>query len=68
VSTENSAHLNWFKSTYSSGEGGACVEVASDQGTMRIRDSKQRSGPQLAVTHGAWTEFITHVAMHVENR
>ncbi|MGW6456159.1 DUF397 domain-containing protein [Streptomyces sp. NPDC055078] len=29
MNSEQHAQLNWFKSSYSSGEGGACVEVAT---------------------------------------
>ncbi|WP_410540449.1 DUF397 domain-containing protein [Streptomyces sp. KL2] len=37
----------WFKSSYSSGEGGRCVEVAARPGTVHVRDSKDavRPGP-----------------------
>ncbi|NUL07632.1 DUF397 domain-containing protein, partial [Streptomyces lunaelactis] len=36
----NTERLNWFKSSYSSGEGGACVEVATCPATIHVRDSK----------------------------
>ncbi|MGW1878483.1 DUF397 domain-containing protein [Streptomyces sp. NPDC001975] len=48
----------WSKSSYSSGEGGECVEVAEADGTVRIRDSKARSGPVLTVTPRAWAGFV----------
>ncbi|MPY65010.1 DUF397 domain-containing protein, partial [Streptomyces spongiae] len=32
--------LEWFKSSYSSGEGGACLELAVHPTTIHIRDSK----------------------------
>lgn len=48
----------WSKSSYSSGEGGECVEVADAAGTIHIRDSKVRSGPVLTVTPQAWARFI----------
>lgn len=59
MNAEQPARLDWFKSSYSSGEGGACVEVAADGTAVRVRDSKERStGPQLAFTRGAWAWFV----------
>ncbi|WP_062207672.1 DUF397 domain-containing protein [Streptomyces sp. NBRC 109706] len=52
--------LDWHKSTYSSGSSGDCVEVASCPGTIHIRDSKNKQGPQLALPAGAWKSFLTH--------
>ena len=44
------AAYTWRKSTYSSGSQGDCVEVATCPTTIHIRDSKNRQGPQLAVS------------------
>lgn len=52
--------LSWRKSTYSSGSGDDCVEVATSPGTVHIRDSKHKCGPQLALSPTAWAGFITH--------
>ncbi|WP_073948849.1 DUF397 domain-containing protein [Streptomyces kebangsaanensis] len=59
MNTEQPARLDWFKSSYSSGEGGACVEVAAEATVVRVRDSKERSGPQLAFARSAWAGFVT---------
>jgi hypothetical protein len=48
----------WFKSSYSSGGGGECVEVAAATDGIHIRDSKVRSGPVLTVTPQAWAGFV----------
>jgi hypothetical protein len=49
----------WRKSTYSGGNGGNCVEVASNlPGVIVVRDSKGRSGPVLTFTHSEWHAFI----------
>ncbi|GAB3109981.1 hypothetical protein GCM10027160_09640 [Streptomyces calidiresistens] len=48
----------WRKSSYSSGEGGECVEVAGAVGAMHVRDSKQSAGPMLTVRPEAWTHFV----------
>ncbi|MFJ8616041.1 DUF397 domain-containing protein [Streptomyces clavifer] len=49
----------WFKSSYSSGEGGQCVEVATGVETVHIRDSKQVTGPVLSVPAAGWAQFIS---------
>ncbi|MEW2086818.1 DUF397 domain-containing protein [Streptomyces sp. NPDC005283] len=48
----------WFKSSYSSGEGGQCVEVAARPGTIHVRDSKTRTGPLLSVAPQGWAAFV----------
>ncbi|WP_078612700.1 DUF397 domain-containing protein [Streptomyces canus] len=53
-----STALQWFKSSYSSEQGGACLEVAASPGTVHIRDSKDTHGPTLTVTPGTWTSFL----------
>lgn len=50
--------LTWFKSSYSNTEGGACVEVAHTPGTIHVRDSKDKTGPQLAFAAKAWADFV----------
>jgi hypothetical protein len=47
----------WRKSTYSDGNGGDCVELASDSGTILVRDTTDRDGVALAFSAGAWQEF-----------
>lgn len=55
--------LQWFKSTYSGSEGGACLEVAyARPHTIHIRDSKNPTGPTLQVTATAWSAFIATTA------
>jgi hypothetical protein len=48
----------WRKSTYSDGNGGACIEVASADG-VAVRDTTNRDGATLGFTAEAWTEFTT---------
>ncbi|HJD82608.1 DUF397 domain-containing protein [Kitasatospora aureofaciens] len=52
------SELAWFKSSHSGTEGGACVEIALAPGTVHVRDSKDRTGPQLCFTPEAWADFI----------
>jgi hypothetical protein len=54
--------LSWHKSSYSGSQGDSCVEVAACPGTVHVRDSKDKQGPQLALTPAAWTAFVTHAA------
>ncbi|MFF0669092.1 DUF397 domain-containing protein [Streptomyces tendae] len=55
----SSPELAWFKSSYSSGSDGDCVEVASCPETVHVRDSKVRQGAQLAVSPATWTRFLS---------
>ncbi len=49
----------WYKSTYSNGSGGDCVEVAGNlPGIVAVRDSKDRNGPKLAFGQQAWSAFL----------
>ncbi|WP_141206411.1 DUF397 domain-containing protein [Streptomyces griseorubiginosus] len=51
--------LTWFKSSYSDGEGGQCLEVAVTPDTIHLRDSKQPTGPHLALSPTAWSAFVS---------
>lgn len=48
----------WRKSTYSGSNGGDCVETASDDGVVLVRDSADRDGRALAFSAAAWQEFL----------
>ncbi|MFD9904128.1 DUF397 domain-containing protein [Streptomyces sp. NPDC059063] len=52
--------LAWFKSSYSSGGSGDCIEVATCPTTIHVRDSKRPEGPQLALDPAAWADFVTY--------
>jgi Domain of unknown function (DUF397) len=52
----------WRKATHSTGNGGACVEVASNlPGIIAVRDSKDPAGPALPFAPGAWDAFCAGV-------
>jgi hypothetical protein len=52
---------NWRKSRRSDGASN-CVEVASaTDGTVGVRDSKNRTGPILEFTPARWTAFTGSV-------
>nr|WP_202449852.1 DUF397 domain-containing protein [Streptomyces sp. SID4917] len=49
----------WFKSSYSNGTVGDCVEGARLAGrVMAVRDSKDPHGPAFVLTSSAWTTFV----------
>ncbi len=52
------AGLVWVKSSYSSEEGGECVEVAERLGRVHVRDSKDTTRTGLVVDASAWTAFV----------
>jgi hypothetical protein len=52
----------WFKSSRSGGNGGDCVEVATNlPGIVAVRDSKNPNGPALVFAPEIWADFITQV-------
>ncbi|WP_055493040.1 DUF397 domain-containing protein [Streptomyces sp. TP-A0356] len=63
-----STALEWFKSSYSSDQGGQCLEVActdresTHETAVHIRDSKNPTGPILQVTPATWAAFTAYAA------
>ena len=52
----------WRKSTYSGGNGGECIEVAStSERLIAVRDSKNPSGPKLLISSPMWQVFAQRV-------
>ncbi|WP_328695378.1 DUF397 domain-containing protein [Streptomyces sp. NBC_00342] len=62
MNTEESAgtvpESAWFKSSYSTGSGGECVEVASAAGSAHVRDSKNKAGDMLRFDAERWATFV----------
>jgi hypothetical protein len=48
---------NWTKSSLSFSNGN-CVEVASLDGTIGVRNSRDQSGPELRFTPDEWDAFL----------
>jgi hypothetical protein len=49
----------WRKASFSSGNGGNCVEVARNlPGVVAVRDSKDPAGPALTFTPDQWRAFL----------
>ncbi|MFG3159806.1 DUF397 domain-containing protein [Streptomyces sp. NPDC048232] len=55
---EHASGLVWVRSSYSSEEGGECVEVAVSPHVVHVRDSKDIARPGLAVEVAAWNAFV----------
>lgn len=58
----STTELAWFKSSYSGGGGGNCIEVAVRTETVLVRDSKDTGKQALAVSRDAWSAFTTLAA------
>ncbi|MEU2793210.1 DUF397 domain-containing protein [Streptomyces sp. NPDC007100] len=53
---------SWRKSSRSGDTGGSCVEIAPHPTTIAIRDSKNPTGPALALPPAAFAAFVAAVA------
>ncbi|WP_030413430.1 DUF397 domain-containing protein [Streptomyces sp. NRRL S-1448] len=52
----------WRKSSYTSGEGGNCVEVVDGlPDIVPVRDSKDPHGPAIVFPAAAWSSFVCAV-------
>ncbi|WP_030869767.1 DUF397 domain-containing protein [Streptomyces sp. NRRL S-37] len=60
--TSDGTELAWFKSSYSTDDGPACVEVALTPGTIHVRDSKHIQGPRLAFAPHHWAAFLPYAS------
>jgi hypothetical protein len=49
--------LFWRKSRASGADSG-CVEVATQESSVLVRDSRNRSGTRLAFSSGQWQLFV----------
>jgi len=55
-------NATWRKSSYSSGNGGNCVEVAGNlPDAVAVRDSKDPDGPKLTFSPAAWSAFTAAI-------
>ncbi|MFJ4789572.1 DUF397 domain-containing protein [Streptomyces sp. NPDC088794] len=64
------ASRNWRKSSYSSDQGGECVEVAEPTypatPTVGVRDSKNPAGPTVTIDPTAFTTFLNWTSTAAE--
>ena len=63
ISPESDAdsRLLWFRSSYSNGAGGECVECALTDGGALVRDSKLTKAHRISVSGDAWSSFVRTV-------
>ncbi|WP_431783045.1 DUF397 domain-containing protein [Streptomyces chumphonensis] len=54
----STSELNWVKSSYSSAQGDDCVEVAVTKAGVHVRDSKDLTRPDFAVSSEGWAQFV----------
>jgi hypothetical protein len=52
---------SWRKSSFSSGGGNACVEIATLPSAVAIRDSKDPHGPVHLLQPAAFRDLITRI-------
>ncbi|HEY3753797.1 MAG TPA: DUF397 domain-containing protein [Pseudonocardiaceae bacterium] len=50
----------WIKSSASSGAESNCVQIASVGNVILVRNSRDRSGPRLAIPVRSWAAFLAH--------
>jgi hypothetical protein len=61
--SENAPGLTWFKNSYRSGsEVDSCVEIATEPGTVHVRDSRNVHGPRLAFPATVWAQVRPYAA------
>jgi hypothetical protein len=51
----------WRKSSYTTSNGGNCIEVAGQESRVLVRDTKDRTGPMLRFAPEAWRRFAERV-------
>jgi Domain of unknown function (DUF397) len=51
----------WRKSSYTTSNGGNCVEVAGQESRVLVRDTKDRTGPMPGFAPDAWRRFAGRV-------
>lgn len=56
------SHAVWSKSSYSSANSDACVEVAMNvSAVVAVRDSKNIEGPALMFGRAAWRRLVSGI-------
>nr|BFD83419.1 DUF397 domain-containing protein [Streptomyces sp. Xyl84] len=56
--------VTWLKSSYSTSSGPDCIEVAAVPDHILVRDSKNPTGPRLALTPTTWAAFLPYASRH----
>ncbi|MFX4294506.1 DUF397 domain-containing protein [Streptomyces bohaiensis] len=62
MTTTSSLDVLWTKSSYSSSNGGNCLEAGRGlSGVVPVRDSKLSDSPVLSFPSAGWGEFLATV-------
>ncbi|MEU8875338.1 DUF397 domain-containing protein [Streptomyces javensis] len=59
--SDASTFTGWYKSSYSGGDQGECLEVARGHAGIPVRDSKDPHGPALIFGPSVWAAFVSAV-------
>lgn len=59
--SDSSALVGWYKSSYSGGSQGECLEVARGHDAVPVRDSKAAHGPAVIASAASWSTFVSAV-------
>ena len=54
---DSTSQRSWRTSSYTGANGGNCVEVGHAGHLIAVRDTKDRTGPELAFSTTAWQQF-----------
>ncbi|AWK11600.1 DUF397 domain-containing protein [Streptomyces spongiicola] len=60
----SATELVWFKSSYSGTQGDSCVEVATTEHAIHVRDSKDLTRPAFTVGREGWGRFVRYAVDH----
>jgi hypothetical protein len=55
------SRIEWRTSSYSSSNGGQCVEVGTGPQFVAVRDSQDPAGPALVFSQDDWRAFLGHI-------
>jgi len=58
---DSGSFMGWYKSSYSGGSNGECLEVARGYDAVPVRDSKVAHGPAMIASAASWSVFVTAV-------
>ncbi|WP_405879878.1 DUF397 domain-containing protein [Streptomyces sp. NBC_01136] len=59
--SDSTSLSGWYKSSYSGGDQGECLEVARGYANVPVRDSKAVTGPAVVFSAGGWSAFVNAV-------
>ncbi|NEC47322.1 DUF397 domain-containing protein [Actinospica acidiphila] len=62
MTAKSRTELMWFKSSHSTDDGPACVEVATTPDIIHVRDSKHIEGPHLTFSPTQWATFLPYAS------